>query len=99
MLDFLKKLFYTESEEVDRIYHFPLPYKIEVIYLHYGLKQLKAEGIFQQLPKELQNKWMKALDNWRDLRVTKADLDQIDEKTWTRIAAKLKLKWENKNEN
>lgn len=98
MFDFLKKLIYSESEEekIDRVYKFPLPYKIQAVYLHYGVAQLKNEGVFQKLPKELQEKWKRALDNWHDLRVTKADLDKIDTRTWTKIADKLNLEWENK---
>ena len=80
----------------DRVYHFKLPYKMSIIHLHYGLKQLKKEGLFQQLPKDMQNKWQKAVDVWSSLSVTSSDLDRIDEKTWTKIAKSLDLKWENK---
>jgi hypothetical protein len=77
-----------------RTYHFELPYKIDTIYLHYGLQMLRKEGVFQKLPKDLQEKWIKAKDAWHPLKVTKADLDRIDNNTWARIANKLKLKWE-----
>lgn len=93
MFDFLKKLLYGE-EKHDRTYHFPLPYKILAVYLHYGIVQLKQEGVFHKLPRDMQQKWTRASEQWHDIRVTKEDLDRIDDDTWSRIAQKLNLKWE-----
>lgn len=78
-----------------RIYHFELPYKIQAVYLHYGITQLTSAGIFQRLPKDMQHKWQRALDLWHDVRVTREDLDRIDDESWKVIADKLNLHWEN----
>ena len=99
MFSFLQKLFGPKKGIVSgaqRIYYFALPYKLSIINLHYGLKQLKKEGLFQQLPKDMQNKWQKAVDNWSGLTITVNDLDRINDTIWTKIASSLKLKWEKK---
>ena len=94
MFEFLKKLLYSEPEQQkEREYLFPLPYKIQAVYLHYGIQQLKNEGVFHRLPEELQHKWTRAALAWHDVRVTAADLDKINDECWTRIADKLNLQW------
>lgn len=100
MFEKLKKWIFGEQYGstigAKRIYLFPLPYKILAVYLVYGMKQLKAEGIFQKLPKDLQQKWVKAASHWHDIRVTSEDLDRIDDSSWSKIAKKLKLEWRTK---
>jgi len=99
MFRFLRKFFGPKkgiSKGTNRIYYFKLPYKIQIIHLHYGLKQLKKEGLFQELPKDMQNKWNKSVDTWSSLTVGASDLDRIDDKIWTKIANSLDLKWEKK---
>jgi len=94
MFEFLRKLFRLPKRLISpRVYHFPLPYKIEAMYLFYGAQQLKQAGIFQKLPKDLQGKWQKAADAWHSIRVTKEDLDRIDDVSWAAIASKLNLQW------
>lgn len=93
MFEWLRRLFVPQTKYADRIYYFELPYKIQAMYLHYGLIQMRKTGIFQRLPKDLQKKWERSAEQWHDLRVTKEDLDRIDEATWRAIADKLDLKW------
>jgi hypothetical protein len=98
MFDFWKEKDYSipKAEAHDRDYKFALPYSIPAVYLHYGIRQLKSEGVFQKLPKDMQQKWTHAMDAWHAVRVTKEDLDRIDNDSWTKIANKLNLKWSSK---
>lgn len=77
-----------------RVYHFDLPYTMSASNVFYGVKLLKGEGAFARLPKDIQVKMEKANANWHPLKVHKEDLDRIDDQTWTSIASKLNLKWE-----
>lgn len=93
MFDFLKKLLYNEPGQRPRVYNFPLPYKMEASSVFLGVGILQREGIFKKLPEDMQEKMIKCKEKWYPLKITKSDLDRIDDKTWTYIATKLNLKW------
>lgn len=75
-----------------RKYNFPLPYTVNYFYIALGLQQLKEEGIFNNLPVAIQNRFETA--GWSGAVITKADCDSIDTETWTKIANRLGLDWE-----
>ena len=72
---------------------FPLPYVMNASTLFYGVTMLQNAGAFQKLPKDIQEKMVKARDAWHALRIKAEDLDRIDDQTWGVIAAKLGLEW------
>jgi hypothetical protein len=94
MLDFLRKLFRIKKREsANRIYDFPLPYVMTATIVFYAVPELQREGAFSRLPQDIQERLLKARDQWHSLRITADDLNRIDDATWTRIAQKLGLKW------
>ncbi len=75
-----------------RKYNFELPYTVSYFYVALGLQQLKDEGIFHKLPKDIQTRFEEC--GWGGATITKADCDRIDHATWSKIATKLDLDWE-----
>lgn len=77
-----------------RKYLFDVPYTIPAAYIVGGWNRITKSGLFERLPERLQKKMQRAKDKWHSVRVTKHDLDSIDDETWTKIAKMLDLKWE-----
>jgi len=76
-----------------RKYKFQLPYEVNSFYVGFGIGQLKAEGLFDKLPKDLQDRFNEAADAWQSVTITKDECDEIDDDTWTKLADKLDLAW------
>jgi hypothetical protein len=95
MFNWIKKMFGMEvyKEPIDRDYHFTLPYKLTPSNIMYAIRLLKWKGVWNNVPDDLQLKIEHANKKWRSVKVTKADLDRLDNKTWKIIADKLNLKW------
>jgi hypothetical protein len=95
MFNWLKKLFGRKSYDSSkgRTYHFSLPYKLSASNVMYAIRMLKWKGVWNNVPEDLQLKLEHASSKWRSVKVTKADLDRLDNKTWKIIADKLNLKW------
>lgn len=79
------------GDSLGRKYHFPLPYKLGRIKIPFAISTLKKEGVWDNIPRHLRRKMETA--GWSGVRITKDDLDQLDDKTWSLIADKLGLKW------
>lgn len=77
-----------------RVYAFTLPYTISGIQDSVGINELRSEGLWDQIPADLQAK-LEAGDSWfsTGVQVTKADLDELPDPVWASIATKLKLPW------
>jgi hypothetical protein len=77
-----------------RNYHFVLPYTISGIQDSVGISDLKDDGLWDQIPADLQAK-LEAGDSWfsSGVEVTKADLDELPDPVWAYIANKLGLQW------
>ena len=77
-----------------RIYQFTLPYRISGIQDLVGISDLKEDGLWDQIPADLQTK-LDAGDSWFSgaVEVTQADLDELPDAVWTYIANKLGLQW------
>ena len=84
-----KKLVFSK-----RAYGFTLPYSISAVNAFWGIHLLQGNRLFQNLPADLQARMQKAVDEWHPMRVSKDDLDRIDDTTWKSIADNLKLDWE-----
>jgi hypothetical protein len=76
-----------------RTYHFELPYSIPGMYVHFGRDRLRNEGLFQQLPPYIQDRFNAAADSWTALMITERDLNAIDDKPWALLARELELNW------
>jgi hypothetical protein len=76
-----------------REYLFTLPYTAGRLATRIGLNRLKRDGLFTCLPLEMQQRMQFAVDEWQGVTITKKDCDAIDDETWTKIAAKLGLRW------
>lgn len=77
-----------------RTYHFDLPYKLTATNIMYAIRMLKKNGLWNDIPRDLQLKLEHAEKKWRSVNVEKADLDRLPDNTWAYIAKKLGLKWE-----
>ncbi len=77
-----------------RIYRFPLPYQISGIQDAVGIADLKDDGLWDQIPADLQEK-LEAGDGWFSggVQVTQAELDALPDPVWAYIAGKLGLQW------
>ena len=78
-----------------RKYDFKLPYHLSAVKVFYAEGELKREGLWEHLPKNLQDAMEHAKSKWYPLTITEQELDELDDGTWSKIAAKLQLKWEN----
>lgn len=76
-----------------RKYNFALPYTVSAVYVHFGIDKLKGEGLFQQLPVGLQQRFQAASDAWAELVITEDDCDTITDGPWILIATQLGLDW------
>ena len=79
---------------MSRQYDFPLPYTISGIQDSVGVSDLQADGLWDQIPADLQAK-LESGDSWfsSGVEVTQADLDELPDPVWTYIATKLNLPW------
>lgn len=94
MFEFFKKLFGL-TKPTGRVYHFDLPYTMSASNVFYGVKMLQKNGMFVKIPLDFQKIMLKARDNWHPIKITRFDLDELDDETWTLIANNLNLRWEN----
>lgn len=76
-----------------RTYNFELPYVISGMYVHFGRDRLKTEGLFQQLPPYIQDRFNAAADAWQALMISERDLNAIDDAPWALLARELELDW------
>ena len=76
-----------------RVYNFTLPYKLSPWQTFGAVGQLKAKGLWDKLPSDLQAKLQKAAERGYSLTVHADELDQIDDGTWAYIASQLHLDW------
>ncbi len=77
-----------------RKYHIDLPYTIPSMFVSTAVDRLKGIGMWDSLPKHLQDKAESALSNWYGLELTQEDLDSIPNPVWKAIAANLNIEWE-----
>lgn len=77
-----------------RSYLFTLPYQITAIQDSVGIADLQSQGLWDQIPADLQAK-LQAASGWFSggAEVTKADLDELPDAVWAFIANELSLKW------
>lgn len=76
-----------------RVYDFKLPYTIGAFKIKFGLGQLKSSGVFDLLPTKFQQMLEQAAKGFKSLTVTEAELNELSEDAWIKIADKLKLPW------
>jgi hypothetical protein len=95
MFNWLKKLFGMEiyEEPIDRDYHFSLPYKLSASNVMYAIRLLKSKDVWYDIPSDLRMKMEHAKEKWRPIKISKDDLDRLNDKTWKLVADKLNLKW------
>ena len=78
-------------KELARTYNFELPYTVSGFMLEMGIGQLKSEGIFEGLPKYLQDRVEQHAASGTELVITGRDCNAIDDATWKALADKLGL--------
>jgi hypothetical protein len=77
-----------------RVYNFERPYVISGWKVGFIPGKLRWIGVWDNLPAEIIQKIEDAADHGRNLEVTAAELDLIDDESWTKIAKELNLDWE-----
>jgi hypothetical protein len=77
-----------------RKYAFQLPYQISGFRAHFAKRAIVNEGLFDNLPEDLQRRLTQAEATWTDVEITEDDLAKIDDDTWAAIALKLNLGWD-----
>lgn len=68
-----------------------LPYEVPGIAKGMMVDQIKKAGVWDDLPKPLQERIEKEATSWSPLKVTKADLDAVPDKAWKKVAPMLGL--------
>jgi len=79
------------GDSIGRKYHFPLPYKLGKLKVPFAISHLKKKGAWNKLPNDMKRRLEKS--GWGGVKITKRDLDRLDDKTWKMIADQLGLKW------
>lgn len=70
----------------ERTYSVELPFEIPGYKVHFGLPMLKESGVFDELPLDIRAKLEQSSVNWEPVTITKAMLDELDDKTWHHLS-------------
>ncbi len=68
-----------------------LPYEVPGIAKGMMVDQIKKAGVWDDLPKPLQERITREAATWSPLKVTKEDLDSVPDKAWRKVAPMLGL--------